>query len=92
MARGKYLSLEEARKAKKLDRFAKEHPTKGRNLMTRIVRLSQTEIEKETGIKDVLGYCRPSTENIAVNLSIRSEQGANQDHTVLRNRKLTWMV
>ena len=29
MARGKYLSLEEARKAKKLDRFAKEHPSKG---------------------------------------------------------------
>ena len=29
MATGKYLSLEEARKAKKLDRFAKEHPTKG---------------------------------------------------------------
>lgn len=29
MARGKYLSLEEARRAKKLDRFAKEHPTKG---------------------------------------------------------------
>jgi len=29
MATGKYLSLEEARKLKKLDRFAKEHPTKG---------------------------------------------------------------
>ena len=29
MATGKYLSLEEARKAKKLKRFAKEHPTKG---------------------------------------------------------------
>ncbi len=29
MARGKYLSLEEARKLGKLDRFAKEHPTKG---------------------------------------------------------------
>ena len=28
MATGKYLSLEEARKAKKLERFAKEHPTK----------------------------------------------------------------
>ena len=26
MAHGKYLSLEEGRKAKKLDRFAKEHP------------------------------------------------------------------
>ena len=29
MATGKYLSLEEARKAKQLKRFAKEHPTKG---------------------------------------------------------------
>ena len=28
MATGKYLSLEEARKSKKLDRFAKEHPNK----------------------------------------------------------------
>ena len=28
MARGKYLSLEEARKTGKLDRFAKEHPSK----------------------------------------------------------------
>ena len=30
MAHGKHLSLEEARKAKKLDRFAKEHPNKGK--------------------------------------------------------------
>lgn len=29
MARGKYLSLEEARRQKKLDRFAKEHPSEG---------------------------------------------------------------
>ena len=29
MATGKYLSFEEARKKKQLDRFAKEHPTKG---------------------------------------------------------------
>lgn len=29
MAAGKYLSLEEARREKKLKRFAKEHPTKG---------------------------------------------------------------
>lgn len=29
MAHGKYLSLEEARKAKQLKRFAKEHPSKG---------------------------------------------------------------
>lgn len=29
MSRGKYLSLEEARKAKQLNRFAKEHPSEG---------------------------------------------------------------
>lgn len=29
MSRGKYLSLEEARKLKQLDRFAKEHPSQG---------------------------------------------------------------
>ena len=29
MARGKYLSLEEARKSEKLDQFAKEHPSEG---------------------------------------------------------------
>lgn len=29
MSHGKYISLEEARKAKKLDRFAKEHPSEG---------------------------------------------------------------
>jgi hypothetical protein len=28
MARDKYLSLEEARKQKRLDRFCKEHPSK----------------------------------------------------------------
>lgn len=29
MARGKYLSLEEARNQKLLDRFCKEHPSRG---------------------------------------------------------------
>ena len=29
MARGKYLSLEEARRTGKLDRFCKEHPSQG---------------------------------------------------------------
>lgn len=29
MARGKYLSLEEARKLGRLDRFCKEHPSEG---------------------------------------------------------------
>lgn len=29
MSRGKHLSLEEARKEKQLERFAKEHPSEG---------------------------------------------------------------
>jgi hypothetical protein len=29
MSIGKHISIEEARKTKKLDRFAKEHPTEG---------------------------------------------------------------
>jgi hypothetical protein len=29
MSRGKYLSLEEARKSGKLEKFAKEHPSEG---------------------------------------------------------------
>lgn len=29
MSRGKHLSLEEARKQKKIDRFCKEHPSEG---------------------------------------------------------------
>lgn len=29
MSRGKYLSLEEARQKKRIDRFCKEHPSKG---------------------------------------------------------------
>jgi hypothetical protein len=33
MARGKYLSLEEARKEGKLDQFAKEHPAIGDGMM-----------------------------------------------------------
>ncbi len=33
MARGKYLSLEEARKAGALDQFAKEHPSAGDETM-----------------------------------------------------------
>ncbi len=46
MAHGKYLSLEEARKAKKLDRFADEHPTKGSkkafdDLLTRMAKSSK---------------------------------------------------
>ena len=46
MATGKYLSLEEARRSKQLDRFAKEHPTKGKkkdfdDLLLRMVKSSE---------------------------------------------------
>lgn len=34
MARGKYLSLEEARKMRHLDRFANEHPSVGDKKLT----------------------------------------------------------
>jgi hypothetical protein len=37
MSRGKYLSLEEARKVKQLERFTKEHPTEGdKNLLNKL--------------------------------------------------------
>jgi hypothetical protein len=38
MSRGKYLSLEEARKKGQIDRFCEEHPSKGdRNLFDHIL-------------------------------------------------------
>ncbi len=37
MARGKYLSLEEARKSGKLNRFAKEHPSKADKRFPRLL-------------------------------------------------------
>ncbi len=45
MAIGRYISLEEARKHKKLDRFAKAHPSKGdknkfKKLMNEMVKKS----------------------------------------------------
>ncbi len=48
MATGKYLSLEEARKAKQLERFAKEHPSKGDekqfdDLLERMARSSEAD-------------------------------------------------
>jgi len=58
MSRGKYLSLEEARKMGKLDRFAKEHPTEGDeklfddtlNLMAPLVK--KPESDDQTSGKD----------------------------------------
>ncbi len=49
MARGKYLSLEEARKAKKLDRFAKEHPTEGNKKEFDSLLLRMAKSSKEAG-------------------------------------------
>ncbi len=49
MVHGKYLSLEEARKAKKLDRFAKEHPTKGSKKEFDSLLLRMAKSSKATG-------------------------------------------
>jgi hypothetical protein len=50
MSRGKYLSLEEARKSGKLDRFSKEHPSEGnRKLFDRLLDEMSKTIE-EAGV------------------------------------------
>ncbi len=53
MARGKYLSLEEARKLGRLDRFCKEHPSQGDeqefdNLLGRIALSKSSEEDDQT--------------------------------------------
>jgi hypothetical protein len=46
MSRGKYLSLEEARKSGKLDRFAREHPSEGdHNRFSRLLEEMSKTIE-----------------------------------------------
>lgn len=48
MSRGKYLSLEEARKTGKLNRFAKEHPSEGdRERFERLLDAMSKTIEAE---------------------------------------------
>jgi hypothetical protein len=49
MSRGKYLSLEEARKTGQLERFAKEHPSEGdKELFNRLLAsMSQGEPKKK---------------------------------------------
>jgi hypothetical protein len=48
MSRGKYLSLEEARKSGALDRFAKEHPSEGdRRRFERLLEEMSKTIEGE---------------------------------------------
>lgn len=51
MARGRYLSLEEARKLGKLDQFAKEHPSAGdeRAFDGALDRIAQGKVKKEKG-------------------------------------------
>ncbi len=47
--------------------------------MTRIVRLSQTEIEQETNVKDALGFSRPSTDEFL----LRDDLPRNVERKVL---------
>ena len=49
MGTGRYLSLEEARKAKKLDRFAKEHPTRGSKMEFDALLLRMAKSSKAIG-------------------------------------------
>ena len=57
MASGKYLSLEEARKAGNLRRFAKEHPSEGdRHLFDRLL----TEMSKTTEASEEASSAEPS--------------------------------
>lgn len=62
MARGKYLSLEEARKAKKLDRFAKEHPTKGSKKVfdALLLRMAKSSKEGERGCIHSIPFLVPN--------------------------------
>ena len=52
MARGKYLSLEEAREEGQLDQFAKEHPAKGAkarfNKLFKAMAAGKLEAKRET--------------------------------------------
>jgi hypothetical protein len=50
MSRGRYLSLEEARKSGKLDHFAKEHPSEGDcQLFDRLLSEMSKTIEEDDG-------------------------------------------
>lgn len=50
MSRGKYLSLEEARKSRTLDRFAKEHPSAGdRDRFERLLKAMSQGVLEEAG-------------------------------------------
>ncbi len=47
--------------------------------MTRIVRLSQTELEQETSLKDALGCARPSTDEFL----LRNDLTRNAEKKIL---------
>ena len=55
MSRGKYLSLEEARKTRQIDRFCKEHPSEGdMELWERLFRaMAMGKIPKSTSDSDI---------------------------------------
>ena len=62
MARGKYLSLEEARKGGKIDRFAKEHPSKGdKSLFFRLLDAlggpKRSKADEQTSTRDASACC-----------------------------------
>ena len=59
MSTGKYLSLEEARRTGQLDRFIKEHPTKGnKELFNKLLdAATKTEAEQETSTPGSSGSC-----------------------------------
>lgn len=58
MARGRYLSLEEARKAGKLDQFAKEHPATGDGALFNALSDAMISGRKEEPRKR--GHARPA--------------------------------
>jgi len=47
--------------------------------MTRITRLSQTDLEQETNVKDALGFCRPSTDEFL----LRDDLSRNVEKKIL---------
>ena len=59
MSIGKYISLEEARKTGQLDRFIKEHPSKGnKELFNKLLdAATKTEAEPETSTPGSSGSC-----------------------------------
>ena len=59
MARGKYLSLEEARKKGKLDQFAKEHPSESDGCFWPLLEAAVKGLPKarQTSSRDASGDC-----------------------------------